>query len=120
MILIIGGTYQGKLDYARETYALRDSDILTCTGENIDFGKRCIYGIEEFTFLHPDPIAYFREHRSEWENSILICQDIFCGVVPMGAENRAWRQKTGRLCRYLAGEADQVIRLFCGLEQRLK
>ena len=50
----------------------------------------------------------------------MICQDIFCGVVPMGAELRAWRQDTGRLCQYLAGEADRVSRIFCGLEQRLK
>ena len=50
----------------------------------------------------------------------LICRDIFCGVVPMGAENRAWRQKTGRLCQYLSREAEQVSRIFCGLEQRMK
>ena len=51
---------------------------------------------------------------------ILIMQDIFCGVVPMGAENRAWRQRTGRLSQYLSKEANQVSRIFCGLEQRLK
>jgi adenosyl cobinamide kinase/adenosyl cobinamide phosphate guanylyltransferase len=50
----------------------------------------------------------------------LILQDIFCGVVPMGAENRAWRQRTGRLAQYLSKEATQVSRIFCGLEQRLK
>lgn len=120
MILIIGGAYQGKLDWAKETYALSDNDIFTCTGPEIDFSKRCVDHIEEFTSAHPDPVGYFREHRAAWENSILICQDIFCGVVPMGAENRAWRQRTGRLCQYLAKEAEQVTRIFCGLEQRLK
>jgi adenosyl cobinamide kinase/adenosyl cobinamide phosphate guanylyltransferase len=38
----------------------------------------------------------------------------------MGAENRAWRQRTGRLAQYLSKEAKQVSRIFCGLEQRLK
>jgi len=38
----------------------------------------------------------------------------------MGADVREWRQATGRLCQYLAAEADQVIRIFCGLEQKLK
>ncbi len=49
-----------------------------------------------------------------------ICRDMFCGVVPMGAETRAWRQDTGRLTQYLSREAEHVSRIFCGLEQRLK
>ncbi len=67
-----------------------------------------------------DPVEYFRMHRGEWEESILICRDMFCGVVPMGAETRAWRQDTGRLTQYLSREAEHVSRIFCGLEQRLK
>ena len=38
----------------------------------------------------------------------------------LSAENRAWRQRTGRLAQYLSKEAKQVSRIFCGLEQRLK
>ena len=120
MILIIGGAYQGKLDYAKETFGIADSDVYICGTEEIDFSKRCIYKIEEFTYNHPDPIRYFQTHRDQWEDSILILQDIFCGVVPMGAETRAWRQRTGRLSQYLSREATQVSRIFCGLEQRLK
>ena len=120
MILIIGGAYQGKLDFAKFQFEITENDIHTCGAGEIDFSKRCIYKIEEFTYLHPDPVDYFKANRKCWENSILICEDIFCGVVPMGAENRAWRQRTGRLCQYLAGEAAQVSRIFCGLEQRLK
>ena len=120
MILMIGGAYQGKLDYAKSAFALSDGDIFTCTEDTIDFSRRCICSLEEFALAHPDPEGFFREHRSEWESSILICRDIFCGVLPIGAENRAWRQKTGRLCQYLSREAEQVIRIFCGLEQRLK
>ena len=120
MILIIGGTCQGKLDFAQKQYGITEEEIYTCTAGEIDFSKQCIYKIEAFTYHHPDPIGYFKANREHWENSILICQDIFCGVVPMGAENRAWRQNTGRLCQYLAAEAAQVSRIFCGLEQRLK
>lgn len=120
MILIIGGAYQGKLDFAKEAFGITDSDVHTCGSGAIDFSKRCIYKIEEFTYGHPDPIGYFKAHREQWQDRILICQDIFCGVVPMGAENRAWRQNTGRLCQYLSKEATQVSRVFCGLEQRLK
>ena len=120
MILIIGGAYQGKLDFAKKTFGIADSDVHICSEAQIDFSKRCIYKIEEFTYSHYDPIGYFQAHREQWQDSILILQDIFCGVVPMGAENRAWRQRTGRLAQYLSREAVQVSRIFCGLEQRLK
>ena len=120
MILIIGGAYQGKLGFAKEAIGITDADVYTCDSGVIDFSKRCIYKIEEFTMHHPDPISYFEANREAWQNSILIVQDIFCGVVPMGAENRAWRQRTGRLAQYLSKEAAQVSRIFCGLEQRLK
>ena len=120
MILIIGGAYQGKLDFAKETFGITDADIYACSTDEIDFSKRCIDQIEDFTAHHTDPVGYFEVHREDWQNSILILRDIFCGVVPMGAENRAWRQRTGRLAQYLSREAVQVSRIFCGLEQRLK
>ena len=118
MILIIGGAYQGKLDFAREALGVRD--VYNCTGAEIDFSHKCIYNIQEFTAAHPDPVGYFEVHRDEWQDSVLILEDIFSGVVPMGAANRTWRQRTGRLAQYLSREADRVSRIFCGLEQRLK
>ena len=120
MILIIGGAYQGKLTFAKETLGITDGDFYICDTGEIDFSKRCIYKIEDFTYENQDPIAYFQANKELWQNSVLILQDIFCGVVPMGAENRAWRQRTGRLAQYLSQEAMQVSRIFCGVEQRLK
>ncbi len=120
MILVIGGAYQGKLDFAKEAFGITDAEVYTCTSGEIDFFKRCIYKIEDFAFENQDPVAYFQANKELWQNSILIVQDNFCGVVPMGVENRAWRQRTGRLAQYLGKEAEQVSRIFCGLEQRLK
>lgn len=124
MNLIIGGAYQGKLTYAKKAYHLEEADIFTCTGAEIDFSKRCICRIEEFSYAclraGKNPQAYLEEHRADWENSIFICRDIFCGVVPVEPEIRQWRQETGRLCQYLTREAESVHRIFCGLEQTLK
>ena len=124
MKLIIGGAFQGKLDFARQAYDLKDGDIFHCTDTKIDFSKRCITDIEEFTYActekNIDALAYFQEHESQWQDSILICQDIFCGVVPLGADLRAWRNSTGSLCQYLTERAESVSRIFCGLEQVLK
>ena len=118
MILIIGGAYQGKLDFARAQLGI--SEAYTCTGPEIDFSPGCIYKIEQFAACHSDPVGYFESRRELWKDSILILEDISCGVVPMGAENRAWRQRNGRLAQYLSKEADRVSRIFCGLELRLK
>lgn len=124
MILIIGGAYQGKLEYAKTSFSLTEEDVYTCSGLEIDFSKRCIDRIEEFAYAcvknGMEPKDSFQAHHEQWKDSILICQDIFCGVVPMDTVQREWRQATGRLCQYLAGEAKQVSRIFCGLEQRLK
>lgn len=120
MVLIIGGAYQGKLEFAKQVFGLSEEDIFTCTPGKIDFSKRCIYQAQEFVRGKEDPVGYFRTHRAQWEDKILILNDISCGVVPLGAENRVWRENTGRLMQYLAGEAQQVSRIFCGLELRLK
>ena len=120
MTLIIGGAWQGKLDFAKEAFGITDADVFTCVDGEIDFSKQCIYCVEEFSLHHPDPIGYFEEHRERWQDNILILRDIFCGVVPCGAAEREWRQKTGHLAQYLGQEAEQISRIFCGLEQRLK
>ena len=125
MDLIIGGAYQGKREYAKNRFSVEESEVFTC-GEDreINFSSRCIDKLEEFTLRcvrdGVDPVELFRAHEGQWRESVLICMDIFCGVVPLGAENRAWREETGRLCAYLAGQADSVTRMFCGLAQKLK
>lgn len=123
MDLIIGGAYQGKTDFAKEKYGLKEEDFYFCTGaekEEIDFSKRCICGIEKFVFAHSDAVEIFEAHKEEWEKSIFICRDIFCGVIPIDKNVRRWRQETGLLCRYFTANAENVSRIFCGLEQKLK
>lgn len=124
MVLIIGGAWQGKLDWARETFALTDDDVFTCTGAGIDFSRRCVVHLEEFTLAcvdaGVDPVTYFEERADRLADSVLICSDVSCGVVPISVRLRLWRNETGRLCQYLAKRADRVSRIFCGLEQRLK
>lgn len=124
MTLIIGGAYQGKLEFAREAFSLGEDDVFTCSGTEIDFSRPCINALEEFTLACVrqglDPVEYLQSHRAQWENAVFICQDLFCGVVPIDTELRSWRHTTGLVCQYLSREAARVSRIFCGLEQRLK
>lgn len=124
MILVIGGAYQGKLEYAMENFGVQEENVCRCTEDTVDFSNTCIAELEQFTLActrsGKDARAYLEENRDKWENSVILCRDIFCGVVPLEAEMRAWRQDTGRLLQYLSREAAEVHRVFCGLGQRLK
>lgn len=141
MDFIIGGAYQGKLDIAKKKFGVSKDEIFECSldgggislgknelsvGENeyIDFSKRCICHIERFALYCVkngiEAKDYFEEHKSEWKQSVMICEDIFCGVVPIDSDMRAWREMCGRLCTYLVRESNSVTRAFCGLEQTLK
>lgn len=126
MIFIIGGSYQGKREYALEKFNLTDQDLFICTEDTIeiDFSKRIIANIERFALgcirRNEEPQEYWEKHLGKLQNSILISDDISCGVVPIDATIRAWREATGRANNYLARKADQVIRVFCGLGQVIK
>ena len=52
MVLIIGGAYQGKLEFAKETLGI--TDVYTCNDDEIDFSKDCIYHFE----FHSDGAAW--------------------------------------------------------------
>ncbi|MBQ7703027.1 MAG: bifunctional adenosylcobinamide kinase/adenosylcobinamide-phosphate guanylyltransferase [Firmicutes bacterium] len=126
MVLIIGGAYQGMLEYALETTHFRSTDVYDCTRDRveIDFSKRILNNAEEICYacLKADrnPVKYMAARRSKWANSVIIVNDISCGLVPMDPMDRAFRESASRLTMYLINEADVVIRMFAGLPKRLK
>ena len=119
MELIIGGAFQGKLEYARKTYKLNISDVCDCsTDKEPDLSKRCINHFERYILWcqknGKEPQLNFRDDQ------IIILSDIFCGVVPIEKEARAWRENCGRAGTALAASANSVTRLFCGIPKRIK
>lgn len=125
MDLIIGGAYQGKLEYAAKTYNLKETDVFVCASDcPADFDKKCLYGIEELVMYclkrGISARELLEENRDKWENSVFICREIFSGVVPVDVLLRTWRDETGRVLTWLSKEAKTVTRLFCGIPQKLK
>ena len=119
MVFITGGAYQGKLDYAREQYGIRDEDVSVCTQESApDQSRRCIVHLERYVRYclqnGIEPELRFRE------DAVLIGDDIFCGVVPIEPDLRVWREETGRFYTQISRGAQSVVRLFCGLPLQLK
>ncbi len=126
MILITGGCYQGKLDFAKTRFHLSDADIQFCNEdtEAIDFSRRCSAYIDRFALNRvrsgAEPADVLRENRARMGEMIFVANDVSGGIVPMDPVLRAWREACGRMGNYLADEANEVWRLFCGIPQRLK
>ena len=51
---------------------------------------------------------------------IVVTEEVGCGVVPMDAFERKWREVCGRAAVILAERSEQVYRVICGIPQRLK
>ncbi|QHI72761.1 histidine phosphatase family protein [Aminipila terrae] len=126
MDLIFGGVYQGKLEYVKEHFNIKEEEIFYCHKDTIeiDFSKKVIYGFEQFTYActkqEREAKDYLKKNLSKLKDKIIICTDISQGVVPMDKVVRGWREMNGRAMIYLSGEADYVTRVFCGIPQVVK
>ncbi len=126
MIFIIGGSDQGKCAFARETLGAAEDDFFICGEETreIDFSRRCIAHIECFALgcvRRGESVEdYWRANAARLDGKVLIADDISCGIVPVDATLRAWREANGRANAFLAGRAERVWRVFCGLGQVIK
>ena len=137
MKLIIGGAFQGKLEYARTQYGLADGwiDGADCVPEAIE-GCRGIFHLEAF---RPSPFAgacrggtgveltveRFAGTVAErlYEKNpelIVVTRELGCGIVPIDPQDRKYRETHGRICTELAKRADEVVRVICGVGMKLK
>ena len=125
MVFVFGGAYQGKLDFVRETFGVKEEEIVRCDQDGTpDLTGRVIYGIEEMTYgmtrRGEDAEKWIADHMAAFEDKILVCTDISRGLVPMDPVERAWREINGRCMNRIAARADEVWSVFCGIGSRVK
>ena len=126
MELIFGGAYQGRLEYAKSKYNLRDEDVFFCSDESaeIDLSKPVIYCMEKFLLAcireGRNPAEEFKNIFDDLADKIVIGTDISQGVVPIDRELRMWREETGRAMVKIAEASQSVTRIFAGLPLTLK
>ena len=109
MILIVGGVYQGKLDYAKKRYGKSKNIINNLDYEVLEWikaGENLSEKKSEFIIANTD--------------SVVICNDISSGVVPIDPLMRKWREEVGKFLILLAENSDEVIRMFCGIPIQMK
>lgn len=105
MKLYIGGAYQGQAELARRENP--DAELIA------DF----------HLFLRDkteDPRAFAEEFFARHPSAVVTANEVGCGVVPVDAADRAWREAVGRALCVLAQRAEQVTRVMCGIGVRIK
>lgn len=126
MIIVTGGAYQGKLAVAKSL----------CKKENPVIAEGKEASLEELE--QADIIAQFHlyirhllEKGIEPEKQveelcrknpqvILEITQLGCGVVPMDAFDRNYREQVGRISCKIAESAEAVYMVNCGIAKRLK
>lgn len=126
MKLVIGGYANGKLDYVLgrpEAQAYRVYD--GCLPEEAEWLEQVIIDhlnlwIKKQLEEQQNPEQRLDAFLKQCPDCILISDEIGNGIVPMDAFEREYREKTGRILIELAKQADEVVRVVCGIGQKLK
>ncbi len=124
MILVIGGAYSGKTDFAMRRFSLRETDILDgaeCTPEQA-YSCRAIKNFQLFVkrFGNESGAALAEQLSRQNPDIIIIADEIGSGIIPMEKSDRIWREETGRACCYIAGKSRAVARMCCGIPAVIK
>ena len=132
MRLIIGGYAQGKLSYVRKentenVYEIYDG-ILPSKKQLLELKEQgklpIVYRFHEFV---KKSLSEGKQPEEELQNiveymkeCIVISDEIGNGIVPIDAFEREYRERTGRLLIKIAEQADEVVRVVCGIGQKIK
>lgn len=132
MKLVIGGRAQGKLNYvlqhmADENYQIYDG--VFPDGEDL-FNRSNRNEILIVNHFHKWVNKELKENRNPEEELeaflkkgvrfVIISDEIGNGIVPVDAFERDYRERTGRMLITLASQADEVVRVLCGIGQKIK
>ena len=113
MVLILGGVGAGKREYAR-SLGYTDDEM----SREVTSGAPVIVELEETVRSAPEQAEALLEPLCAKE--LVLCAEVGSGVIPLSAEDRRFREATGRLCVLLAKRAESVVRIVAGLPMAIK
>lgn len=114
MELYIGGKAQGKLAYVQNIVKEQEkseiwNDFHLFVKESLEKG-----------LTKEDMQQLVNQKISSVENLYIISDEIGNGIVPLKKEEREYRDITGELLQEIASQAEKVVRITCGIGQRIK
>lgn len=117
MVLITGGAYQGKTEYAIRKFGFSETEIAdgsVCNKEDM-LKAKCITNYHIFVKRmleeNADIIAFTKLLCIENDKAVVIMNEIGCGIVPLEKKDRVWREMVGKCGCIIAENADTVIRI---------
>ena len=113
MVLILGGAGSGKRDFARALGYTEEE-----MSRDVFSDAPVITDLEETVREAPERAESLQEALCAKE--LVLCREVGSGVIPLTAEDRRFREETGRLCVRLARRADAVVRMTAGIPMLLK
>ncbi len=127
MKLVIGGYAQGKLEfvfrqYGKENCRVWDGELQ----EKPEAGTKTLvidhfHGWVKRSILRGGcPEAETDILLKDFPDCVIISDEIGNGIVPAEVFEREYRERTGRILVKLAKEAEEVVRVICGIGQRIK
>lgn len=124
MKLIIGGAFQGKLEYAKKQYQIENwEDGRTCRPEAL-FSCQGVHHFHEYIrrmIKAGQEVSSLADRlRTENPEIVVVTNELGYGIVPANAFDRNYREAAGRVCTQLAQEAEVVCRVICGIGQVIK
>ncbi len=126
MIMITGGAYQGKIEFAEKLLSADRSSFVNgseCEFDEI-FGAICV---NEYHLLvrrliaeNHDPLGFTEEFCRRSPDTAVIINEIGAGIIPLEKSDRQWRENAGRCGRIIAEHSDKVYRICCGIPMLIK
>lgn len=133
MILITGGAYQGKQKIARslwEQHKIEQNAIEPIVAAGNIADQEQLLRAEIIVQFHlwirrmmeeekePYPFVHKLFHKNP--QVVLTLDQVGCGVVPIDAFDRKYRETVGRIGCLLADQADEVYLVTCGIARKIK
>ena len=129
MILIVGGTSSGKATFARKLAAQHgwgEDDVAfnveeLLWGQTEGVGQIAPAGDDAADHADRKALPATPELIEQLATkAIVTCSEVGAGIVPLDAQERAWREAVGRMSCELASQAGTVVRMVCGIPVVLK
>ncbi len=113
MVLILGGVGAGKSEFVR-SLGYSENEM----SWDVFSDSPVVIELEETVRSAPDTAPSLLEDLCAKE--IVVCAEVGSGVIPISAEDRRFRETTGRLCVQLAKRAESVVRVVAGIPMVIK
>ena len=142
MELFLGGAFQGKSEYVESLYP--ESEIFDEKNfEELSGAEHSLSILNNFHIVEKNILATYincyQKNGTESENEIqesaedkifkiiennpeikIISDEIGSGIVPFERGDRLWRDISGRILVKIAKKSEKVVRIICGIPQRIK